>query len=156
MKSDIEGSEYEVLPALVASGLACHLNVLIVEWHPYRPTRGKAYALAVQQRVETTLVACGVSLYDASPDGHSGDAFELKTAGSPRRGLSAHDDERCCRRMWELHEGPGVARHGQTRDAQAQVACCEAVAKETEHRTTQLSRQRAPPVPARRRAKHKF
>ena len=34
MKLDIEGSEYEVLPALMESGALCHIDTIFLEWHP--------------------------------------------------------------------------------------------------------------------------
>ena len=34
MKLDIEGSEYEVLPALMETGALCHINTIFLEWHP--------------------------------------------------------------------------------------------------------------------------
>jgi FkbM family methyltransferase len=34
MKIDIEGSEYELLASLLASGLLCKVKVVTIEWHP--------------------------------------------------------------------------------------------------------------------------
>ena len=39
MKLDIEGSEYEVLPALMESGALCHIDTIFLEWHPRVATR---------------------------------------------------------------------------------------------------------------------
>lgn len=38
MKLDIEGSEYNVLLALLTSELVCHVDELLVEWHPKKCT----------------------------------------------------------------------------------------------------------------------
>ena len=34
MKMDIEGSEYEVLPELMSTGALCHVDTVVLEWHP--------------------------------------------------------------------------------------------------------------------------
>ena len=35
LKMDVEGSEYELLPALLRSGLGCGLDLLLVEFHAH-------------------------------------------------------------------------------------------------------------------------
>jgi hypothetical protein len=35
MKMDIEGSEYSVLPHLLAQGTLCSINGIMIEWHPH-------------------------------------------------------------------------------------------------------------------------
>jgi len=60
MKMDIEGSEYQVLPDLLATGVLCHtINGLFGEWHTdARPTLS---ALRIYRNWDTLLAQMMVS-----------------------------------------------------------------------------------------------
>jgi hypothetical protein len=54
---DIEGSEYDVLPKMVADGTLCLVDLLAIEWHDF-PSHSPAVRARVRSSVEAELARC--------------------------------------------------------------------------------------------------
>lgn len=61
---DVEGVEYDIIPALISSGLACsRLDVLIIEWHGNKRTTAPRKPRHSELTYEFMLTECGVQVY---------------------------------------------------------------------------------------------
>ena len=63
VKMDIEGSEYDVLRSLISTGIACKMNILIVEYHAHKLRKGTV-PKGVNEAIEWILESkkCGVRI----------------------------------------------------------------------------------------------
>lgn len=63
MKMDIEGAEYDLLPRLLVTGVACRINVLAVEFHapldPIRPAAMRGLSVAEEEMRREYLMCPG-------------------------------------------------------------------------------------------------
>lgn len=62
-KMDIEGEEYNLLPALISSGLICHIDLLTVEYHLSRSPRFQSGFLQTMKRGEVAEFQRNISSF---------------------------------------------------------------------------------------------
>ena len=77
MKVDIEGSEYEVLTALLVQGLLCKIHTITIEWHPGKCQGSLCNAHLVQLTRLLPNFGCNVTFVERDDESYLHDGQPL-------------------------------------------------------------------------------
>ncbi|KAG5186974.1 hypothetical protein JKP88DRAFT_288469 [Tribonema minus] len=89
MKMDIEGAEWTVMPALLASGALCQLDLVFIEYHPGADAFGETpVGTAVREMLPSIVEAyprCRASILELDDESYDGTGLPLPRSGTPGR-----------------------------------------------------------------------